>query len=357
MRLKILLPLGVLALLALLAISTVTPTSTVEAAYILQGVPRLDGMNIYFTEASKEASRFDRFDSGLSRFAGLLRQQGANLYTLEWRTGFPTDADLIVIAGPVDDLLPDQIARLWSYANNNGRLLLLANPVVDPVKALPATSGLFQLMWADMGVRARADVVAMQSNQLSDETEEPNATPRGPRLIADFVTDNLTTDHPITEGLNGELAFFTARSLEVDASIQDFEVMPLVFTNSNFYGESAYQAYLTAGTLQFNIGSDTTQGPLALAAAFENPRTGSRFVVIGDREFATNGRGFQTSPPNSASFLHPANVRFMMNAVTWLVDADAVELSFPTPGPTATVTITPTVTPTPTQTPTATAAP
>ena len=65
--------------------------------------------------------------TGLSRFAGLLSQLGANLFTLEWRTGFPTDADLIVIAGPTTDLAPDQIARLWSYMNNKGRVLLLAN--------------------------------------------------------------------------------------------------------------------------------------------------------------------------------------------------------------------------------------
>ena len=106
-------------------------TTPVEADDLLQNVPRLDGINIYFTESSGEASRFDRSDLGLSRFAGLLSQLGANLFTLEWRTGFPTDADLIVIAGPTSDLAPDQIARLWSYMNNKGRLLLLTNPIGD----------------------------------------------------------------------------------------------------------------------------------------------------------------------------------------------------------------------------------
>ncbi len=89
-------------LVVLLGLS-VQPAS-VQADELLQGVPRLDGKNIYFTESAQEASRFDRSDAGLSRFAGLLSQLGANLYTLEWRTGFPTDADLIVIAGPVTDL-------------------------------------------------------------------------------------------------------------------------------------------------------------------------------------------------------------------------------------------------------------
>jgi len=65
-------------------------------------------------DRAAHAGGFDRSDLGLSRFAGLLSQLGANLFTLEWRTGFPTDADLIVIAGPVADLAPDQIARLWA---------------------------------------------------------------------------------------------------------------------------------------------------------------------------------------------------------------------------------------------------
>jgi hypothetical protein len=308
-------------------------------------------MNIYFTEAAKEASRFDRTGAGISRFAGLLRLLGANLYTLEWRTGFPTDADLIVIAGPTDDLTPDQIARLWAYLNNNGRLLLLADPVVAPVRALPANSGLFQLMWSDMGLRARGDIAVVEASQLpvtAEGTEEPSSVVVG-GLIANFAAGEINPDHPITAGVQGPLAFFGARSLEFDASMQGFEVTPLVYTDSGFYGESAYADYLTDGGFEFNIGADTTRGPLALAAAFSNPNTNSRMVVIGDKDFATNGAGFLTSPPNTASFVYPDNVHFLLNGVTWLLDTESVSLTFPTPGPTATATMTPS--PTPTATP------
>ena len=78
---------------------------------------------------------------------------------------------------------------------------------------------------------------------------------------------------------------------------------------------------------------------------------------VGDREFATNGGGFETSPPYSGAFLYPGNVRFMLNAIAWLLDAEPVagEVSFPEPGPTATPTLTPTPTPTPLPSPTPTA--
>ena len=353
-------------------------TTPVEADDLLQNVPRLDGINIYFTESSGEASRFDRTEPGLSRFAGLLSQLGANLFTLEWRTGFPTDADLIVIAGPTSDLAPDQIARLWSYVNNKGRLLLLTNPLGDnKTNALSAKSGLFSLMWADMGLHALDDVVSIEGTtpvyatpapgpaeeisateattaEVAQTETEPIIIGELPTLITDFSTNQYDATSPITQGLDGPLTFFTARSLEVDASIQGYVVTPLVFSPSTFYGESGYAQYLRDGTFGFDIGKDTTRGPLPLAAAFSNDRTASRIVVIGDREFATNGFGLRTSPPNSAAFIYPNNARFLVNVATWLLDKESVAVEFPTAAPTATVTITPSPTPTNTPTPTPT---
>lgn len=318
---------------------------TVRADAILQDVPSLEGKTVYFTEANGEASRFDRSDAGLSRFAGLLSQLGANLKTLEWRTGFPNDADLIVIAGPTTDLTADQVARLWSYVNNQGRLLLLANAPVETRRALPASTGLFSLMYADMGLRGSDDVV-VHAGVAEDGS---------PTLFATFVTTALNGSHPITAGLDQGLYFSVARSLQVDSSIQDFTVTTLATTDDTFYGETAYDQYLSAGVASFDIGVDRTEGALPLAAAFDNERTQSRIVLIGDREFAVNGKGLTTAPPNSAGFVFPDNARFLINSVTWLLETSPAVFEFPTAGPTPTATITPT--PTPTPAPTATATP
>jgi hypothetical protein len=350
MRLKIVVTLGFL-LLSLVFSLGVPSQATVSAETLLQDVPSLTGKNIYFSELSGEAGRFDRSDQGLSRLAGLLRNLGANLYNLDWRSRFPEDADLIVVAGPVTDFTPDQIARLWSYVTNGGQLLLLANPVGDAAtRALPANSGLFELFWNDMGIRGRADVVASEETGQEEATEEPGEAVQD-GLTVNFTTSNLNDNHPITANLDEELAFFVARSIEYDASLRDVETTPLVFSDNSFYGEVAYAAYLESGTFEYNVGADTSRGPLALAVAFENPATGTRIVMIGDREFVTNGAGFRTSPPGSASFLYPANVRFAINAITWLLDKDEVDLSLPTPGPTATSTLIPTPTLAPTATP------
>jgi hypothetical protein len=330
-----------LCFLLLLGIFSLRQNRSIQADALLQDFPRLDGKNIYFTEASREASRFDRSDVGLSRFAGLLSQLGANLYTLEWRTPFPTDADMIVIAGPVTDLTAVQTARLWAYMNNRGRVLLLANAIAgERGDAFMEAGALFTLMWTNMTLRGRDDVVI------------GTVDGSGNTLVDNFVTAQLSTTHPITQGMSGgELAFFAARSLDIDLPIGDYQVEPLVFSTDQFYGESDVAGFGETRTASLNIGPDTTYGALPLAAAFWSDATAARIVLVGDREFATNGGGLQTSPPNSSGFLYPGNVRFLLNSVTWLLEAPPVDMQFPTPAATGTATITPTITPTFTPTP------
>lgn len=358
MRLNQIFPVIVL-LLTIVTFPSFMPNTPVEASVLLQSLPNLNGTNIYFTEANSEASRFDQLDSGLSRFAGLLRLQGANLFTLEWRSRFPTDADLIIVAGPVTDFTPDQTARLWAYTINGGNLLLMANPTGLSSTQWAVTSGFFSLMWSDLNLRALNDVVVTEFEQLPsvdpEATEEPtdaNVTRRSTdELTSRFETNDFASDHPITENLSAPLQFFRARSLQYDASPRDYTVTPLIFSDSSFYGETQFAAYLADGTFAYNINSDTARGPLLLAVALEDPRSATRIVLMGDRNFATNGSGFLTSPLGSASFLYPDNVRFMLNAVAWLTENDVVEVEFPTPGPSATPSLTPTLTPTPSPTP------
>lgn len=335
--------------------------STVEADHLLQDMTRLDGMKVYFTEAGNEPSRFDRSPDGASRFAGLLELLGADLHTLEWRNGIPADADLVVIFGPTADLTGDQVAWLWAYLQDGaGRLLLLSNPPVDKVRALSRRSPLMDLMWTDLGftgqdtvVAAMGDIRTVVPTPAPGRGDEPTGTPApafdSPTLIVDFTTVNLNATHPITAGLEGGLTFFTARSLEVDSTPREANAAVLVFTDTAFYGEAGFNDYLKTNFVEFNVDNDEAYGSLPLAAAYDNPVTNTRIVMIGDADFALNGAGFQTSPPYSSSFLYPNNVRFMMNAVAWLLEAEQVQLTFPTPGPT--VTPTPTASPSPSPVP------
>jgi hypothetical protein len=295
------------------------------------------GTHLYFSESSNEASPFDRSGDGLSRFAGLLQELGAELHTIDWRTDVPSDADLVVIAGPTRDLSAEQIARLWVYLTQGGKLLLVAEPLVtdeaDGVttvvnnRALQSARGFFELTWSDFGLRGRDDVLL-----LPEETEAVS-----PDLVTDFTTTSLDTS-PI--GTGEELAFFGARSIEFDGSIQRYVVTPLVFAAADFYGETGFADYVETGTIGYDIESDVMPGELIVAAAAEQPDTGARILLIGDRQFLTNGGGLQTSPPNTTNLLYPGNVQFALDGIRWLLGIESpveIPITYSVPAPTATI--------------------
>ena len=335
---KVILSLLSLWIIALLLLAGTLPTAPVRAEALLQGVPRLDGFKIYFTEANGEPSRFDRNEGGLSRFAGVLWDLGATLETLDWRAGIPDDADLIIIPGPSADISADQIARLWSYLETDASLLLMVDPLGGTTRrptGVQAGSGLFDLTWSDMGIRVRNDVVVTEQTTAQATT-----------LANTFTTTNLDPASLISGGLNAGLTMFGARSIELDTSTTTFQLTPLVLSPANYYGETAYQDYLESGAARYNIGDDTPRGPLALGVLAENTETNTRIALVGDSDVARNGAGLNTSPTGSSGYLYPDNVIFMSRLVAWLLNAnleDLSQLTFPTPAPTATPTLTPTI--------------
>jgi len=360
MRHKLLVILGFIVVLTTLIAMTGAPVAATQTDDLLEGYAQLDNAQIYFSEDNGEASRFDRSARGLSRLGGLLQQLGADLYTLEWRRPIPADADLVVIAGPFDDLTSSQIVRLWMYLREGGRLLLLVDPPIARVRPLPAARGLFELTWNDLGIRGLDNMVATEGplhtvappqEEPDEDAEGPTPTPPAeietPTLLIDFTTTSLNASHPITADLQGEIGFFGARSLEVDSSISlsSSEAQALAFSPADYYGETRYDDYRNTGIAEYDETVDAVRGPQPLIAAAGEPASGMRVVLIGDRDFATNGGGLQTSPANSPSFLYPTNADLLLNSITWLLEADAVELSFPTPGPTSTPTVTPTAAP------------
>lgn len=321
-----------------------------------------EGARIYFSEFHDERSRFERGPAGISRFGGLLRRLGAELFTLEWRKGIPRDADLVVIAAPDRDLDADSVARLWAYLNSGGRVLLLSDPIDfrgSTFRALPEDRGLFNLTWNDLGLRALSAVAAQQGQTIQlDIFDYDELRDRllfeytGPSRLLEFDirTTNYAENAPFTGSSEDPVAFFTAQVVQFDSTLDVTDVRPLLFTEDDYYGERNLDDYFNYQFSEFNIGEDLPRGQQALAATYEDVGSGARMVLIGDGDVIRNGTGFQTSPPYSSAFLYPGNVDFMINAVAWLLDTEAASLSFPTPGPTGTPTLTPTATPTPTAT-------
>ena len=342
---------------------------------IQNNLPDLSGINIYFSEANNEYSQFDRSGSGISHLAGLLRLSGANLFILEWRKGIPTDADLIIIPAPTRDPASDQIARLWSYLESGGNVLVIADAFDDEGEVTRAlgSRGLFELTWNDLGIQARSDVIVLEGDTRELDIEETDSdgnvtfafSGELPELVTQFQTNRVDETHPITSDLipmldsisasstsNLSHFFFDgARSIEIAAPIDDFDITPLIFSDPDMYGEINFERYLENGFAEYNIGEDGSRGNLVVAAAYENTQSSARMVLISDGDFVRDGAGFDTSPSYSRSFVYPMNVQFTLNSIAWLLERETVILDLPTPGATATATITPTSMPESTATP------
>lgn len=371
---KFTLPLLAVATLILFGGMTIKPVPAYAQGFT-QSMPDLTGVNIYFSEAHGERSIYDRTEDGLSRFAGLLRLAGANLFTLEWRQGIPADADLIIIPGPTANIDPDNVARLWTYLQGGGRVLLALDAFDAPARvsrALAANTGFFSLSWSDLGVQARNDVVVRQTGmqtitltETNDDEEEVEFSLEVPVLETDFMTRNIDAGHPITSALAplmnddesvtanlNSLFFDRTRSLEVDASLQNFVVTPLVFTEDpTTYGETNFNAYLADGFSEYSTEDDTPLGELIVAAAYERESIGSKMLLLGSSDFLRNGAGFVTSPAYSGAFVYPLNAQFALRSVAWLLEVEPTIANLPEPAETATPTLMPTPTPTPTPEP------
>ena len=199
------------SLLGLVALLLMGVLAVPEQSHLLaQDTQSLAGKKIYFSEEFGEVSRFDRSLSGISRFAGMLSLSGAELHTIEWRRGIPADADLVVIAGPSKPVASEAEARLWAYLENGGKLLIFADALLDtPRPVMSQNTGFFDLTWTDLGIRALDQVVlvegAMHHVEFTVTDREGNTTQvsgEEPAVTAEFTTNIINTQHPITQGLS-----------------------------------------------------------------------------------------------------------------------------------------------------------
>ena len=236
----------------------------------------------------------DDFDrrSGYSRIAARLRDQNLDLESLDLGEAktIPARCALVVIAGPVREFAPFEIALLRDYLDRKGRLLLLLDA--------RTRTGLEPLL-QDWGVLLGDDIVVDESRTLSGR--ELHVTRYPP--------------HPITAPLR-DLAsvFFLPRSVRIRAPEAGGD-KPVV---------SPLATCTPAGWAEFDPDDPSAHfdpqvdiaGPVPVAVAVERgPVPGvhvqirpTRLVVFGDSDFAANGG------------LMGANADFFLGAVNWLLD-------------------------------------
>lgn len=198
----------------------------------------------------------------------------------------PTDASVIVIAGPKQPISTSEETLLQDFITKGGALVIMQEPTPltqfgtspDPLSTYLAT---------DWGITFDNDIV------IDTNSNQP--------LYAVAATYGK---HPITEKLQGLVSFFpTARSLVIASNAPNAPIA-LISTTGSAWGETDFSSLQSNGQVSFQQGKDIP-GPLTLAVVAQNV-TGGHLIVFGDADFASD-----------AFFSQYANGDMFINAIDW----------------------------------------
>lgn len=236
---------------------------------------------------SNEASGYGRVRSALEA-----RNYAISELNLIVNAQIPADTDLLLIAAPQVQLTEGEVELVKEYLAAGGSLIVLSEPGLN----IEGEEDLLEdYLTTDWGIELRNDFVVDLTSSL-----------RLSGISAQYAM------HPITEDIQNLVTFFPSiRSIRFsemgEGTINRVE---LVLTSEQSWGESDLQSFNEQGVLEYDEESDAL-GPLVLVATAENNVQGSRIVVFGDSDFASNGFFFELG-----------NGDLLINSVDWAIGND-----------------------------------
>ncbi|HEY68341.1 MAG TPA: GldG family protein [Thermoflexia bacterium] len=253
---------------------------------------------IYFLTGHQEHDLKGYGDDGYSQVADALRDQNYAVRTLNLAvtTTVPSDAAVVVIAGPQTAFMNEEISRLRSYLIRGGKALIMQDPLYDA--GLNDILSIWQVRFGD-------GVVIDPASSLLGGVAAP--------VVSGYRFSQITKDLPMT-------FFPLARPVEQTGEDTSGAITfsPLAETTPQSWAEQNTESE----QVRLDEGVDTP-GPLTLVATIEampalgseemkaHPDLKTRLVLIGDSDFASNK--YVRSLGNGLLFL---------NTVNWLAEEE-----------------------------------
>lgn len=241
---------------------------------------------VSFLAGHGEKSHHDAGEDGYSEVAKILIADGIPVDTifLVAREEIPATTGVVIVAGPVYPMLPNEVNLLESYIRDGGSVILLCDP--ESALELNELPGRF-------GLEARGDVVVDRGSRLyGADMQMPAAT--------------AYERHDATRGLRG--ASFFPRACTVGRSVAESEgagFRPLVRSGPEAWAEREMDL-LDRGKAVFDAEEDQ-RGPVVIGGVL-TLSSGGNLILFGDSDFASNR--FRSLGANGALFL---------NVVSWAV--------------------------------------
>jgi ABC-type uncharacterized transport system involved in gliding motility auxiliary subunit len=246
--------------------------ASADETEILQAMIRLINPNervVYFLtgHGERDTEQSTEDNSSLTQARATLESKNyiVNTLSLLAENKVPEDADLIVIAGPVQPVSQREVNLLRDYLNNGGALLVMEDPLALTDFG-DAADPLAEMLSEDWGITINNDVV------IDLDSPDPNVG----------VSATYDGSHPITRKMNNLATFFPlTRSLNLTTGKENIQANLLVQTTSRSWGET------DLSNPGFDEGKETP-GPMTLVVAGENNVSGGRVVVFGTSQFAVD---------------------------------------------------------------------
>lgn len=248
--------------------------------------------NVYFItghgEEDPEASGSGSRAYSMAKAALVSKNYTVKKLNLLTAHAVPSDATVVVVAGPTQPLAAEEIKPLQDYVDKGGALVVMEEP-------LPVTK------FGD-NPDPLADYLAQKWNIVL-----------GKDIIVDQGTSNLSVaigvtygSSPITQKLTNTYTIFpTARSVNMKtAAGANSSATVLISTSQQSWAETDFAA-LANNQVVFDAAKDKA-GPIPLAVADQNTTTNSHVVVVGDADFASD-----------AVFTQYANSDLFVSMIDW----------------------------------------
>jgi ABC-type uncharacterized transport system involved in gliding motility auxiliary subunit len=251
---------------------------------------------VYFLTGHGEADTQTSSQTSYTLVSTALSAKNYTVQTLNLleQNKIPTDAKVIIVAGPLQPVSSQETTLLSNYLAHGGALVLLEEPTFfmqGGTSNSTIKDPLADYLAATWGITLDNDLVIDPAQNPAD------------MAVAD--TQNYGS-HPITNQLKNRYTFFTdARSL-TNQSVTNVSATVLVKTTSSAWGLTDFSV-LKSGNQQLTFDpSKDLAGPLNLAIAAENSSTNGRVVVIGNADFA-----------DDTFYSQYANGDLLINSIDW----------------------------------------
>lgn len=252
---------------------------------------------VYFVQGHGEKDTASSERNGYSAIVTALANDNFTIdkLVLAQQTDVPSDASVLIVAGPKTDLLEPETVLIRKYLRRGGKLLFLIDPTTGPDVRRP--DGIIALLreWAiEVGDNVVVDVSGI-GQLIGTDASVP--------VVAEYPS------HAITQRLNNLLtAYPIARSVSpIAAGVEGRYAQTFIETSARSWAETDMQTLTAKGQVNLDLDKGDKQGPVSIAAsvsgaapdapasaavADKDGKTGqapeTRLAVVGDSDFASN---------------------------------------------------------------------